>query len=89
MKFAMSDVQPSRQHLQWKLGIEKPSLAYANKRTAREVIFAVRVPYPLLMEWYNLVSTAKSSMEADSTSSIDKYIFVDLLEQSNHTRSKY
>lgn len=78
----MSDVQPSRQHLQWKLAIERPSLAYANKRTAREVIFAVSVPYPLLMAWYNLVSTAKSSMEADSTSSINKYLFVDLLEHS-------
>ena len=40
----------------WKLEIKSPSLAYADKVSARQVIMAVAVPYPLLRAWYKYMA---------------------------------
>lgn len=55
----MSDVPESEQNLQWKLGIEAPSLSYAKKPAAEHVLFAGRNPYLLLKAWYDSTSVLK------------------------------
>lgn len=80
----MSDVGPSYQNLQWKLGIESPSLKYASKTASNNILFAVRIPYPLLKIWYDLDQSSKSPPDTNSTSTSTHniYHYVDLLECS-------
>ena len=42
--------------LQWKFGIQSPSLKYAAKAVAKTktILFAVNIPYPLLRAWREL-----------------------------------
>ena len=49
---------------EWKLGIERPSLAYAAKTTSRQPIFAVDIPYPLLKLWqeYMVIQSSRKQM---------------------------
>ncbi|CAB3989234.1 Hypothetical predicted protein [Paramuricea clavata] len=80
----MSDFPPLGAHLQWKLAIERSSLAYAKICTTKNVLFAVDIPYPLLRAWYSLVVLKKPvqpSSEA-TTSVIPNYMFVELPEHS-------
>ena len=79
----MSDVGPSHQNLQCKLAIEGPSLKYVNQRTAsNDILFAVRIPYPLLKIWYDLALNSQSPQDANLKSTLNRYYFVDLLEYS-------
>ena len=80
----MSDIGPSYQNLQWKLGIESPSLKYASKTASNNILFAVRIPYPLLKIWYDLDLCSKLPPDTNSTSTgtHNIYHYVDLLECS-------
>jgi hypothetical protein len=69
----MSDIPPSLSNLQWKLGIERPSLKYAGKPIKEEIVFAVSIPFPVLKAWYDHIIKWKCS---------NTYTFVDLLEYS-------
>ena len=53
--------------LQWKLGVESPSLAYAAKPVAKTILFAVNIPYPLLKAWHSIMT--KKPMNLPSTES--------------------
>ena len=66
--------------LQWKLGIESPSLKYAAKAVAKTktILFAVNIPYPLLRAWRELMMKSPSGSNMD----IDKYTYIELLEYS-------
>lgn len=52
----MSDLPPKDSFLKWKLGIEGPSFAYANKISARQVVMVVAIPYPLLKAWHKYMA---------------------------------
>ena len=79
----MSDVGPLHQSLQWKLAIESPSLKYVNQRPAsNDILFAVRIPSPLLKIWYDLALNCQSSQDTNLKSTLNRYYFVDLLEYS-------
>ena len=70
-------------NLQWKLGIESPSLKYANETASKEILFAVPIPYKLLKVWHDLsLRHTELSQDNNSTSTINTYHFVDLLECS-------
>jgi hypothetical protein len=75
----MSDIGISHKNLQWKLGIERPSLKYANKPASKGILFAVRIPYPLLKVWHDL---SLDHTESPQDKNLNKYHFVDLLEYS-------
>lgn len=55
----MSDIAPTEAFLKWKLKIESPSLKYAAQALARNVIFAVDIPYPLIKLWKEYVEAKK------------------------------
>ncbi|CAB4040368.1 Hypothetical predicted protein, partial [Paramuricea clavata] len=67
----MSDVPLLGAHLQWKLAIERSSLAYACKSTTNNVLFAVDIPYPLLracrdeLIWSITIREHNSNMKAN------------------------
>lgn len=82
----MSDVPPLGAYLQWKLSIATSSLAYAGKSTAKNALFAVDIPYPLLRAWYSLVVLKKPLQSpSEATTSVPilpNYTFIELLEYS-------
>ena len=55
----MSDVAPTEAFLKWILKIESPSLKYAAQALARNVIFAVDIPYPLIKLWKKYVESER------------------------------
>ena len=80
----MSDESPTKldSFLQWKLGIERPSLAYAAKCMARTTLFAVRVPYPLLKAWNSILTQDVTISFGDVAECKENYPFTHLLEYS-------
>ena len=70
--------------LQWKLGIESPSLKYAAKAVAKTktILFAVNIPYPLLRAWRELKMKSPIQLSSVSNMDIDKYTYIELLEYS-------
>ena len=83
----MSDIPLRRldPFLQWKLGVDRPSLAYAAKAVAKTILFAVNIPYPLLKSWHSIM--IKKPMNLPSTESstcmdMQQYTYTDFLEYS-------
>ena len=70
--------------LQWKLGIQRPSLKYAAKAVgkAKTILFAVNIPYPLLRAWRELKMKSPIQLSSVSNMDIDKYTYIELLEYS-------
>ena len=73
----MSDEPPAKlKSLIWKLGIETPSIKYAAKAVSKPVLFAIRIPYPLLKAWHDLYMKSGSNMDNS------QYTYTDFLEYS-------
>ena len=67
----MSDT-PFDSFLKWKLGIESPSLAYADKTVIRSIIFAVDVYYPLLKAWNEFIETQNNNNSRNVTNNTQR-----------------
>lgn len=72
----MSDLPPKDSFLKWKLGVEGPSLAYANKLSAKQVIMVVAIPYPLLKAWHEYMAEVQDHKrhQRETASNLDSNI---------------
>lgn len=75
----MSDVPLFPSQFDQKLGIESPSISYIAKAVTRNVLFAVKIPCPLLRDWYDYLDKLKKATIA-ITSNVPKD-YTDLLER--------
>jgi hypothetical protein len=55
-----------------KLKVSEPSWAYAAKSAAREVIFALDIPYPLCKSLYEFVQNIPSQPEVETFTGSEK-----------------
>jgi hypothetical protein len=75
----MSDIPPLPTEFNHKLLIESPSMQYAAKAVTRNILFAVKIPYPLLKAWHKYLEDKKKLSVSFFDGPSD---YVDLLEMS-------
>jgi len=76
----MSDIPLWPSEFNLKLGIESSSLAYAAKAVARYILFAVKIPYPLIRAWHKYFAERKEIDDCSIFTGPSDY--VDFLEMA-------